>query len=447
MEKRIQLESVQPGDRVLAALSGGADSVALLHILKNCGILAGACHVNHCLRGEESVRDQQFVEDLCSKWQIPLFLLKEDVKELSKQLGCSVEEAGRHVRYEFFEKTAGELEQAGAGKIWVATAHTLSDQVETVLFHLTRGSGLHGLCGIPSVRGRIIRPLLNMTRNEIEEYCQEYGLDYVTDSTNLCADYARNRIRLEVIPALKQINSGLERNVGRMIAGLEEDERFLEEQVLKAWEQAYLPGFGLTLKLLRDFPVSVRRRAVFRLLEQFEVEPSSFLSERGEELIRQGKGKVTVGSGKYLQAADGVLTVQNEQIPLEYWEIPLFTGDFHSPSGKSYQIKILETTSSQRFHNLYKNLFAISLDCGKICGSVTIRQKKDGDRVKLVSSPYTKSLKKLFQEKGIAPEERKKRFVLADQQGVIAVEGFGVSQRVCCDEHTDKMIVIEERGI
>lgn len=446
MDCQLDLAPASREDWFLVGLSGGADSVALTHMLLRQGLSVSACHVNHLLRGEESLRDQQFVEELCRQWRVPLCLLQEDVNAFSRREGVSVEEAGRQVRYGFFEQTAQRLQKESGKRVWIVTAHTLSDQVETVLFYLARGTGLRGLCGIPRVRGRILRPLLGKTREEVEDYCRQFGLSYVTDSTNLSPDYTRNRIRQQVIPALKQVNQNLEKNVGRMVAGLREDEAFLEQQAETAWEQAWTPE-GLALLQLLAQPVPVRRRMVFRLLREAGISPSGLLSQEAEELLQRGKGRVSVGPGRYLEVRGERLAISDTKPPFDYWEIPFFTGIFESPSGKTYQIKSLETTTSERFHNLYKNLFAISLDCGKICGSITIRQKRDGDRIKLSGGRPTKSLKKLFQEAKIPVSQRSRLFVLADEQGVIAVEGFGAASRVCCDMHTDKMIVIEERGI
>ncbi|KAA3379260.1 tRNA lysidine(34) synthetase TilS [Akkermansia muciniphila] len=168
---------LKKGDSVLVCLSGGADSVSLLSVLRQLSgpwaLTLYACHLNHCLRGEEARRDEDFVRALCKEWGVPLTVGREDVGKFAKESGRSVEEAAREVRYALFAKEAGRL---GAK---IATAHTLSDDVETVLFHVTRGTGLSGLCGIPPVRGNIIRPLLCCTRREVEAYLAEEGLSYV----------------------------------------------------------------------------------------------------------------------------------------------------------------------------------------------------------------------------------------------------------------------------
>ena len=192
---------VSPDIRIVVGVSGGADSIALLHYLHtHFPDSVVAAHVNHCLRGAESERDEQFVYSFCKERRIPLFVCREEVAVLAKEQKQSIEDCGRAVRYDFFHS----LLKSDTDRI--ATAHTLSDTAETVLFHLARGSGVKGLAGIPPVRGQIIRPLISITREEVEQYCQHYGLSYVEDSTNASLEYTRNRIRHRVIPAMAEVH-------------------------------------------------------------------------------------------------------------------------------------------------------------------------------------------------------------------------------------------------
>ena len=176
--------------RILVALSGGADSTALLLSLQACGCELAAAHLNHCLRGSESDRDEDFVRALCARLGVPLTVERADVRAHAAAQGCGIEEAARSLRYAFLERAADAV-----GADWIATAHTADDNLETVLFHLTRGTGTRGMAGIPPRRGRIIRPLLGATRTEIEAYLAGKGEPYVTDSSNLTDAHTRNRIR------------------------------------------------------------------------------------------------------------------------------------------------------------------------------------------------------------------------------------------------------------
>ena len=185
-----------PGETVLLALSGGADSVALLCALRALGYPVRAFHLNHCLRGAESDRDEAFCRALCERLGVPLTVERIDVR--AQTAGEGIEAAARRIRYE-------RLAAAAQGAK-IATAHTADDNLETMLFHLARGTGPKGLAGIPPVRDGVIRPLIGVERAQVEAYLAELGQDYVTDSTNLADSYTRNRIRHGVVPALRQIN-------------------------------------------------------------------------------------------------------------------------------------------------------------------------------------------------------------------------------------------------
>ena len=202
------------GDRIAVGVSGGADSVALLRFLAQVSGQFGwrltVCHVHHGLRGTEADRDEQFVRELAGQLGLPYAVRHIDAAALALENHLSVEEAGRDARYAFFAETAGE-----GGRI--ATAHTLDDTIETVLMNLIRGTGLHGLCGIPRIRGNIVRPLLDVTRAEVEEYLALLGQPYCTDSTNLSDDYTRNRVRHDILPRLRELNPNFTGAMARML--------------------------------------------------------------------------------------------------------------------------------------------------------------------------------------------------------------------------------------
>ena len=192
------------GDSVIIALSGGADSVTLLSVLNSLkekyNLKLYAAHLNHGIRGEEADNDEKFCKILCENYNVQLFVKHIDVPKLCAEQKISAELCGRNERYKFFDELSAKLNAK------VATAHTASDNAETLLFNLCRGSSLAGAAAIPPKRGNIIRPLITLTRNEIESYCAENSLSYVTDSTNMSDSYTRNKIRHKVIPALKEVN-------------------------------------------------------------------------------------------------------------------------------------------------------------------------------------------------------------------------------------------------
>ena len=215
-----------PSGRVLCAVSGGADSVCLLHsclrLTHGGDTTVCAAHYNHCLRGGESDRDERFVRSLCASLGVELRVGRGDVAAYAREHGMGTEEAARELRYAFLEEAADEL---GCG--YILTAHNADDNAETMLMALVRGSGPRGLAGIPPRRGRILRPMLGATRAEIEAYLAENGLEHVEDSTNECTDYTRNRIRKLCMPVLREINPRFAEAAARAGALLREDDAYL----------------------------------------------------------------------------------------------------------------------------------------------------------------------------------------------------------------------------
>ena len=224
------------GDKIIVALSGGADSVSLLHVLNSLkeqyDLTLYAAHLNHGIRGNEADRDEQFCKILCKNYNIELFTSYRDIPSLSKSQRISEELCGRNERYAFFN----ELSKKTGAKI--ATAHTASDNAETLIFNITRGASVSGASGIPPKRGNIIRPLIEQTREQIEAYCLENNLSYVTDSTNLSTDYTRNKIRSQIIPLLKTLNPSFESAALRFTQSASEAKEYLEISAEKAIEES-----------------------------------------------------------------------------------------------------------------------------------------------------------------------------------------------------------------
>lgn len=258
---------IEYGDKILVGFSGGADSVCLLHYLytnrEKLGIEVMAAHINHGLRGNSADNDERFCKDFCEKRGIAFFSQRVDVKAVAKQTGISEETAGRKVRYDFFNKICTDY---GINKI--ATAHHKNDLAETVVMNFIRGAGIKGLSGIPQIRGNIIRPMLDMTRNEVENYCKEYNLDFVTDETNFENIYRRNKIRLDLIPYIqKEFNGGFVNSVTENAKSISDDNAFIQEFADKEFNKRVRKeknGFSLEID---NIPNSLRRRIFIRMME------------------------------------------------------------------------------------------------------------------------------------------------------------------------------------
>ncbi len=295
------------GDKVVVALSGGADSVSLLHGLYQLrgelGIALSACHVNHCLRGAEADSDMEFCKRLCENLDIPLELLRVDVRA-AQQKHESIEETARKIRYDFFA-------QVSQGKK-LATAHNLNDSAETVLLNMLRGTGLKGLCGIPPVRGNIIRPLIYCSREEVEQYCRGNSLQFVTDKTNLCDDYTRNKVRHILLPEMLKINGSLLETSARMQRSLREDSEYLENAAAQALEAARVEG-GYSAKAVAGLPKPLFSRAVKQLLIEGGIEPSALRIGMVQDIITAGNGRVNPCKNKFVTVKRGRVFVEEIQ--------------------------------------------------------------------------------------------------------------------------------------
>ena len=298
-----QFTLISKGDTVTVALSGGADSVSLLFALlklkSELGITVNAAHLNHGIRGEEADCDQKFVENLCKDLNVELFVEKADVPKFAKENHLSIELAARQVRYEFLERVA-------VGK--VATAHTASDNLETMIFNFTRGTSLKGLCGIPAKRGIFIRPIIFCTRQNVEEYCKQNNLSFVTDSTNLCDEYSRNKIRHNVVPILKQINPSLELAATRMALSFNDDNEFFENNALEILFKS-IDENGLFIDDFDNISPAVAKRV---LKKYFETEFSDITLDNRHitdiySICLEKKGKINLPSDLYAKVENGIL--------------------------------------------------------------------------------------------------------------------------------------------
>ena len=425
-------------DRVTVGFSGGADSVCLLHILHTLkdryNLELTACHVNHMLRGEEADRDEKFCRDFCDKYGIKLVVLRVDVAKIAEEKKESVELCARKIRYSFFEECAGP-----SGKI--ATAHTLSDSLETTLFNMMRGTALKGLCGIPEKRGNIVRPLIELTRREIEEYCKENELYYVTDSTNNADEYTRNRIRHKIIPQMQVESNSLYTGYLSMHRALSRDEDFLSGFADEILEKARKNN-GYDAKELARCHDSILIRCVAKLFSEFSVSIDTPKLELVCDIVKKGRGKVNLAPNVYATVGKSTLTVDKET-KQDYFELSLNEGEQEVFEGKYISFKREKAICSKKVN---QNLLKKYIDCDKIGRDVVVRQRKDGDKIRLASNKMTKTLKKLFNEREIPVSQRDKVLLVCDEEGLVWVEGFGAAQRCAVDEKTKNIGTIEVKG-
>ncbi len=407
---------------VTVALSGGADSMSLLYALCNLreklGITVKAAHLNHNIRGKEAVRDEEFVKEQCKYLEVELFCETADVPEIAKKSGQSLELAARTVRYEFLERVSG-----GSA---VATAHTASDNLETMLFNLTRGSGAEGLCGIPVKRGIFIRPLLYVTREDVEEYCKKNSIPFVTDSTNLCDDYSRNKIRHNVIPILKQLNPKVEISALKTANALREDCEFFAENVQK-FLCDNLENRKLSLKNFKYLDISLQKRVIIAFVNEVSSDISlETVHINGILKVCNFGGNTSLPKDMSAVNKKGYLVIE----PQKNYTKPIF--------------KVEITENTKKINNLFLNS---SLDCDKIIGKLVQRTRIAGDSIRLVGRGCTKTLNKWFNELGIDKRERDFIPILADDNGPVWVYGLGIAQRCAVTKNTKRYLQIRGERI
>ena len=387
---------LQPGDALVCAVSGGADSVAMLfamYLLKDkLGIRLSAAHFNHHLRGAESDRDARFVEDFCGGLGIPLHMGEGTVVPGEKGL----EAAAREARYAFLMGLPGKI----------ATAHTADDNAETVLMHLVRGTGLKGLGGISPVSGRLLRPMLTVTRREVEDFLREYHLKHVEDSSNESDAFLRNRIRHTVMPFLRGENPRIGENLSRLALGLRLDESYLEAQASKP-----LPG----VSKLRQLHPAVRRRYLRLFLEDSGVrEPEQSHVELAEALVfsKSPSARGSFPGGKTIAREYDRLVLLEERNALP--ERRLFCpGRTELP-----EVGLIAVCTPAESLENGPRVFTILPR-----GQMVLRGRQSGDALRL--SGGRKLLKKRMIDEKIPAPQRGRIPVLCDEEGILGVWGFG----------------------
>ncbi|MEG1908873.1 MAG: tRNA lysidine(34) synthetase TilS [Oscillospiraceae bacterium] len=424
------------GGIVLCAVSGGKDSMCLLkelcEIAPSYGFSVSCAHFNHCLRGADSDGDMEFVKSYCAERDIPCYVGSAEVAAFSRENGMGTEEAARILRYAFLEKTADEI-----GALRIATAHTADDNAETVLFNMARGSGLKGLCGIPPVRGKFIRPLLQTTTAEVLQYLDEHGIPHREDATNSEDNYTRNKIRHRIVPELQKINGGFNENLVRCVSLLREDDDYLSALAKSFADENFKNGALPAEKLFRlPRPVSAR---VLQSIAKCELSaahidairkiaggenPHASVDLPGTRVTRE-YDKLLFGKAQAKEILPTLLKIGGETDILE----------------AKLQINCKFIPKCAEIHNSFNNFFFKS---DSICGNIFVKSRSDGEKIRLCGRACTKSLKKLFSENRLNGTERGTIPVLYDELGPIAIYGFGIAER-CLPQAGDDVIRITLR--
>ena len=403
------------GDRVLIGVSGGADSIALLEffvsVKEKYDLDICVAHIEHGIRGEDSVNDAEFVENYCKKLGVNFYLKTIDAPNLAKKAKMGVEEYSRMARYDFFNTIECDK---------IATAHNLTDNIETLLFRLARGTGLKGACSIPAVRGKIIRPFIEVSSGEIRKWCNDNNIPYRVDCTNSDSAYSRNLIRLEILPLFEKLNANYQDNIENFISDVNEDYAFIDDYVKSIYPKI-VKNNEIDLQKLNELDLSIKKRILIM-----------FFDENGYSLNRihlQSVIDITLKSGKS-QIKENVFAI--------------------SAKGKIRLAKFNDLNKKDEFVTKILNIDEFKdknidfyCDWDKIVGNIIVRAKQAGDRIKPAGRNVSKTLKKLLNESAYPIEKRDKKIVVCDDFGIVGVIGLCADERVKVDCNTAKILTIK----
>ncbi|MDO4567926.1 MAG: tRNA lysidine(34) synthetase TilS [Clostridia bacterium] len=425
---------VIPGNRLLVALSGGADSVALLHALHSLspalGISVCAAHFNHMIRGEEAQRDQRLAQRLCASLGIPLTVGARDVPALARESATTLETAARAARYEFLRRV---MPQQRADCI--AVAHHMDDQAESIMLHLIRGSGMRGLLGMCYRSGDIVRPMLSLRRAQVVEYIAQNGLEYCTDSTNLIADGARNRLRLDVLPYVREhLNPRLDESLCSMAELLTEDEAYLSAIARDALDSARLSR-GYSRTTLMELPAPILSRALRMALKEAGVY-ADIERKHIDALTRF----LSARTGARLHIPHIIAKIDYDSISFgaevhhEPYCVPLPPGEAVTAGGFTVRAALCDDPLQRSPHVAF-------LDADKLNGTLCARTRRDGDRFHPLGASGAKKLKDVLIDKKI-PREGRCMPVICDEDSIVYVYGLCVAETAKVDEHTRRILKI-----
>lgn len=414
VKKTIEKHNMLLGNHVLVALSGGCDSVSLLHILIELGYYVSAVHINHNLRGKESDDDERFCSELCELLGVDLHVYNYQVEEYAKKHGKTIEESGRELRYKAFSETK---EKIGADKI--ATGHNRDDSVETFLLNLIRGTGIAGLSGIPAVRGDIVRPIIDCTRFDLELFCSKNNIVYKTDMTNFDTIYTRNQIRKKVLPSLEKINYAVKNNLKKTLDSLSVDSDYIDKMAKQALKECLINDIIEKEKFL-ELDKALQPRVIMLVCKNMQNIGSVHINSI-IELFHKQTGKIIslpnnliakkVYKGVQIKSKKTIEKIQNF-----CYNIKL--GDFVHVKEQNLYISLSEQ-KDQNLQQNFQNIYTQKFFCDKIKNGMTARTRQQGDKV-YISGVGTQTLKKFFVNNKI---EKRDTILFAVDNNVLYIPG------------------------
>ncbi len=429
-------------DKIVIGVSGGPDSIALLHFLFMNRYRVVAAHLNHCLRGKDSDDDQNFVKGFCASLKVPFVYKRVDIKSLSKEKKLSIEEAGRIERYKFFDQVA---EKYKANKI--ALAHHADDNIETFLMRLLRGTGIKGLCGIPIERDKIIRPMINVFKEEIYDYLKRNNLTFREDLSNLSNKFLRNRIRNQIIPALEKENPQIKGIILNLIKGFSKDYSILQKFITKKYKKIVKrrdDAIIIPLKKLRSIPNSLVGFIIRTGIADISGNLTNISSKHIDSIIKLEKGLLSLPNKTFAikNTNDLVLTSNVELLKAE--RVKKFNYQLKIPG--SIYIKEIGKRLNAMFCKRPKNIFKISgksaiVDFDKLDGDrLIVRNYIFGDKFVPLGMKGEKKLQDFFVDIKIPQDKKHKIPVICDSKKIVWIAGHRISDLAKIDASTKRFL-------
>ncbi|WP_294376149.1 tRNA lysidine(34) synthetase TilS [uncultured Clostridium sp.] len=446
---------IKSGDKILVALSGGPDSVCLLNILynlkKELDIEIGAAHLNHLLRNEDAFEDEKYVKELCESLGIPCFIKQVDINKYSKEKKISSEMAGREARYDFFDEITKKY---GYSKI--ATAHNANDQAETILFRLMRGTGIEGLCGIKVNRGNIIRPILCLTRKEIEEYIKKNNFNPRIDKTNFEKIYNRNKIRLDILPYIKEnFNEDIIQTLNRMSVLLQKDNQFIEQSARSFYEKYCIEqsDYFIIKKEMFNIDEAIITRVIRNAVTKFSKTHYDFEMKHIYEiynLAKNSSGKIVDLPNKiyaeniygdiYIKEKGNINNNLNQEITINKNDI---IGKKTVFGNEVFDFSLISRDSNI---NLKQDKNVKYFDFDKINNCVSIRFRRNGDKIIPLGMNGYKKLKDIFIDMKIPKEKRNSTALLCFDKEIAWIVGIRISEQFKITNETKNILKVIVKG-
>lgn len=446
---------IEKGDHIIAGVSGGADSVCLLLVLCRLQTMIDfelrVIHVEHGIRGVESIEDAQFVKELCEKQKVEYRCFHVDVPKEAREKKCTMEEAARNLRYGILKREAKNWENAK-----IAVAHNRQDDAETILFHLTRGSGLTGLCGILPIRENIIRPLLHTDRSEILAYLEEQNQDYRTDSTNEDVRYSRNKIRSQVIPKLCEVNPQATAHIQEASDRIKDALDYISSQAKEAEKDCILQkedGIHIREEAFLAYDKVIRseilRRVLFLLCHsQKDIELVHL--QMLEELFSKQTGRRVIlpyGMEAY-RSYDGIrIHRKNQEQELEVLEFGKEELEKAGSAGIKkgpFTLRLMENNGF--LEKIPQKTYTKWFDYDMIKSNLLARGRREGDYFVCDKAGHTQKLKRYFVNEKIDAKKRKNIWLLADDSHILWIVGRRISAHYKIQKETKRILEVQYDG-